>query len=518
MSKRKTRFVWWSGVFMVTLLAGWTLLPASRTFTEKNAKAAFGELLTAEPTPVVQIQFPYNINTDIIEKRENNLGTITQADGMAVIQSGASANSAAHLLSRIPVKYNPGQGASVPFTALFTAGAAGSIQVGGVAEVGDGLLFGFNGTAFSILQRKAGGPEIQTLTITTGAVTATGDITINVDSVAKVVAVTSGDSVRQVAVKIADAAFNDTGLGWTTFVNNSTIIFKAWSDGNKAGTFSLVDTDTTGTVGSFAETVAGAATTLSWIAQTAWNKDKFDGTGSSGVTLDPTKGNVYKIQYQWLGFGDIDFSIENPTTKELVLVHRIEYSNANIVPSLQNPTLPLHIMAKNTSNTTNLTVKTSSMAGFTEGRIIEQSLLNSMENDIANLGTTELPILSIKNNVVHQVKINRVRVRPEFLSLATESTKPIVFRIKLNPTLTGTPAFTDVSAATSVVATDVAASGITGGREFLTIVLGKTDSKLIALHELDKALNPGDVISVTAQATSGSNQEVDVSLTWAELF
>ena len=485
---------------------------------ETSTKSAFSELVTVEPTPVVQLQFPYNINADIIESRENNAGTITQADGMAVLQSGASANSAAHLLSRVPVKYNPGQGAVVRFTALFTTGVANSLQIAGVAEVGDGFMFGYNGTAFSILRRETGAPEIQTLTITTGAVTATGNITINLDGVSKLVGVTSGDSVREVAVKIADADFSDTGLGWSTFVNNATVIFKAWSDGNKAGAFSLVDTDTTGTVGSFAETVAGASTTNNWIAQASWNRDAFDGNGASGVTLDPTKGNVYEIRYQWLGFGAVDFSIENPTTKELVLVHRIEYANANTVPSLQNPTLPLHVMSKNTSNATNLTVKTSSMGGFVEGRETEQSLLNSKENDITNLTTTELPLLSIKDNVVHQGKINRVRVRPEFVSLATEGTKPIIFRIKVNPTLTGTPAFTDVNAATSVVSTDVAASGLTGGREVLAVVLGKADSGIIPLHELNRAINPGDITTVTAQATSGSNQEVNVSLTWAELF
>ena len=485
---------------------------------QEDEKTAFGELAIAEPTPTVQLQFPYNINTDIIEKRENNAGTITQADGMAVMQSGASANSAAHLLSRIPIKYNPGQGVVVRFTALFTTGVANSIQVAGVGEVGDGLFFGYNGTAFSILRREKGVPEIQTLTVTTGAVTATGNITINLDGVAKLVAVTSGDSAREVAVKIADADFSDTGLGWSATVNNATVIFKAWSDGNKVGTFSLVDTDTTGAVGSFAETVAGVSTTNNWTAQASWSEDTFDGNGPSDVTLDPTKGNVYQIRYQWLGFGLISFYIEDPDDGEYHVVHRIKYANANTEPSLQNPTLPLHIMSKNTSNTTNLTVKTSSMAGFVEGKNAELSVLHAESNNITNLTTTELPILSIKNRIVHQSTLNRVEVKPEFLALATESTKPIIFRIRLNPTLTGTPAFGDVDAATSVMATDTAASGVTGGREFLTTVLGKTDSEIIPLHDLDKRLVPGDVLVITAEATSGSGQEVTVSLSWNELF
>lgn len=484
---------------------------------DPGQKSAFDELLIAEPFPIVQLQFPYNINTDIVEKRENNLGTITQADSMAVMQSGAGANSAAHLLSKIPVKYGPGQGALVRFTALFTAGVANSIQLAGIGEVGDGLFFGFNGTAFSILRREQGKPEVQTLTIAAGAAGATGNITINLDGVAKLVAVTLGDSVREVAVKIADADFSDTGLGWSATVHNSTVIFKAWSDGNKAGTFSLVDTDATGVTGTLAETVAGASTTDEWVAQTSWNEDKADGTGELPV-LDPTKGNVFQIRYQWLGFGLISFAIEHPDDGGYHVVHTLRFANANTVPSLQNPTLPLHIMAKNTSNTSNLTIKTGSMAGFVEGRKADASLLNGRSNSITNLTTTELPILSIKDNLVHQSEINRVRVRPEFVSLATESSKPIIFRIRLGPTLTGTPAFTDVDAATSVVSTDIAATGLTGGREVFATVLGKADSEIIDFHALDKELGPGEHITITAEAVSGTNQEVSVSATWGELF
>ncbi len=487
---------------------------------EKDQKTAFDEVLVAEVTPVVQLQFPYNINTDIIEERENNLGSITQSGGVAVLQCGASANSAAHMLSRVPVKYEPGQGGLVRFTVIFTSGASNSIQVAGIGDVGDGFFFGCNGPTFSILRREQGKPEIQTLTVSAGAPDASGTITINLDSVSKTLELVQTDTAREVAVKIADTDFSDTGLGWSATVNNATVIFKAWSDGDKAGTFSLVDTDSTGAAGSFAETVAGVSTTNNWVAQASWNVDVMDGSGPSAMTLDSTKGNVYQIAYQWLGFGMITYSIEDSETGDFQPVHRIKYANTATTPSLQNPTLPLHIMSKNTSNTSNLTIKTGSMAGFVEGRIPDLGILHAKSNNITNLTTTELPILSVKNKVVYQSTINRVRIEPLFLSLATESTKPIIFRVRLNPTLTGTPAFADVSANTSVTSFDTAASGITAatGRELFTTVLGKADSEIIDFTQLKRTLNPGDVLVVTAEATSGSSQEVTVSLTWEELF
>jgi hypothetical protein len=483
----------------------------------EDHKAAFGELLVAEPTPVVQLQFPYNINADLIESRENASGSVTQADNMAVIQSGGSSNSAAHMLSHKPLKYDPGQGALVRFTALFTSGASNSVQLAGIGDVGDGLFLGFNGTAFSILRRRLGGPEIQTVSVTNGAPDASGNITITLDGQTRVVAVTQTDTAREVAVKIADADWTDVGLGWTAYVNNATVILKSWSAGNKSGTMSFADTDSTGVTASLAETLAGASVSNEWVAQGSWNLDPADGTGTL-PTLDPTKGNVYQIRYQWLGFGLITFAIENPTTGKFVDVHQIRYANANTVPSLQNPTLPLHIMSKNTSNGSNLTVKTSSMAGFVEGRVVETPLQRAASGSNGAVTDTEIPIISIKNDIIHQSKLNRVQIRPEYLSVATDATKPVIIRLRLNPTLTGTPNFTAFDAAVSTVSIDTGASGLTGGEDILTILLGKADSDLIFLNEFTERLHPGDILTVTAEAISGSGHEADVALSWGELF
>lgn len=481
--------------------------------------SAFNELLVAEPQTLVHLQFPYNINTEIVEARENNLGSVTQDEGMAVVQSGAAANSAAHMLSKHPLRYTPGQGALARFTALFTTGVPDSLQIIGVGEVGDGLFFGYNGAAFSILRRTFGRPEVQTLTISAGAGTATGNITINLDGVAKVVAVEIGDSAREVAVKIADADFSDTGLGWSADVDNATVIFRAWSAGDKAGAFTLDDSgDTTGAAGTFDETIVGVATTNEWVTQTAWNRDNADGTGLLPV-IDFTKGNVFQIRYQWLGYGFLEFSIEHPEDGKFRTVHVIPYANANTMPSFQNPTLPLHMMAWNNANTSNLTIKSSSMAGITEGnKPNAQGFSHGDSNSITDLDTTERPIISLKNNLIHQSKLNRVRIEPGFVTLATESTKPAIFRLRIDPTLTGTPAFTDSDAATSVSSVDTAASGLTGGRVIFTIVLGKTDSQIVNLATINKMLNPGEMLTVTAEAVSGSNQEVTVGLDWNELF
>lgn len=46
------------------------------------------------------------------------------------------------------------------------------------------------------------------------------------------------------------------------------------------------------------------------ISRNDWNKDKLDGTGSSGINLDFTKANLFVIDLQWLGVGRVRFGVQ----------------------------------------------------------------------------------------------------------------------------------------------------------------------------------------------------------------
>jgi hypothetical protein len=270
-------------------------------------------------------------------------------------------------------------------------------------------------------------------------------------------------------------------------------------------------------VGAFAETVAGISPTDTVVAQTSWNKDKAAGVETL-PSLTFTNGNVFQIQYGWLGFDGIQFFIKHPETLIWTLVHVIEYADSATIPSIDNPTLPLCIIAKNTSNATDIVVESSSLAGFVEGMDVDLGFLNSAENGITNLGGTELPILTVRNKHVFQGKLNRARIAPLYLALATLSTKPVIFRIRSGATLTGSPSFSDVDTNTSIVSTDTSASGVSGGNILLTTVLGKESTEIIDLTPLRARLFPGESITITGEAASGTNQEVNVSFTWDELL
>ena len=188
-------------------------------------------------------------------------------------------------------------------------------------------------------------------------------MTITLDGTAETVALSGAGSntLSQTAHEIADHDYGSVGnRGWDAFAIGTTVIFRARDTGDKSSTFSFVDTDTTGVTGSFAETVAGVVATADWTAQTDWNIDKANNTGAL-PTIDFTKGNVFAIRFQFLGFGAIQYFIEHPTTGQFCLVHINRYANTNTRPSLNDPSMPLCIEAANSGNTSSLTVKSASV-------------------------------------------------------------------------------------------------------------------------------------------------------------
>jgi hypothetical protein len=117
-------------------------------------KTVFGNLLVDEPFPVLQKEFSYTLNTQVVSTTTTGSGTVTQATSFANIASGAAINSSAQLVSKRTIRYRPGQGSRTTFGCIFAAGAAGNTQIAGIGNPTDGLFFGFNGTSFGILHRN----------------------------------------------------------------------------------------------------------------------------------------------------------------------------------------------------------------------------------------------------------------------------------------------------------------------------------------------------------------------------
>lgn len=477
-----------------------------------DSKTAFNEILTGELTPIFQGDFSYNINDKLWDIFANG-GTASVDSNRLKISTGAAANQSAAVASKVPLKYHPGQGAVARFTRLFSTGVANSEQISGIGDTSNGFFFGYNGAIFSILRRQGGSHEIRTLTVTTKSTTAE-NITITLDGNAdNTVAVTDATTtdVTTTANEIAAHDFSGLGGGWDAHADGAKVIFISYSSSVQTDSYSLSGATTA--VGTFAQTLAGVAPTDSWVAQTAWSDDK----GADAEILpvmDWTKGNVFQIRYQWLGYGMVSFWVENPVTGIFICVHKIQYANANTLPSIDTPTLPLYSSVINISNTSDIIGYSASMAGFVEGRTLDSDVHHGIDATRSGI-TIEVPVLTIQNKRFYQGKENRVRVKITYISASTDGTKTAKIRFYLNPTLTSA-SFSDIDTNNSVVGVDTSAITFSGGDPQFTVGLAKVDSFSLGIAESVFILNPGDKLTITG--ASSSSTEVTASLNWEELF
>ena len=376
--------------------------------------SAFGEQLVAEMTPQVQLKFPYkeSVSDEFVTDLSTNGGTITQGDAMLIASSSTTNNGSGLAESKIPIRYNSGQGGCIRFTAIFTAGVANSRQEAGAGDEENSLCVGYIGADFGIIHRK--------------------------------------NSVQHIHL------------------------------------------------------------------QDEFNVDKLDGTGKSGMTIDKTKLNVFQIEFQYLGAGMITFSIENPVTGRFFEFHRLVYANQNIVPSLYNPTMPLRLLAENTGNTTDITIKSASMAGFVQGIDTHYGVTHSVDALKPILASTETNVLSVRSKASLTGGItNRVRSQLIALSFSNEGTKDVTIRLYGNADVT-TPVYSDVNSGGSTLEYDTAGTFVSGAHKILTFAIAKNSSDKVFLQELGLMLSPNDTFTVTADSASSS--DVSVGEIFKELF
>jgi hypothetical protein len=90
--------------------------------------------------------------------------------------------------------------------------------------------------------------------------------------------------------------------------------------------------------------------TTTRVAQEDWNVDKLDGTGLSGITLNPSKAEILWMDIEWLGVGTvrIGFVIDGK------FIHCHSFHHANIIEStyITTASLPVRYEIANTGITT----------------------------------------------------------------------------------------------------------------------------------------------------------------------
>ena len=369
--------------------------------------SSFGELSVSELSPAGQGDFIYNINTNIFKTLTYSSGTVTQANGEASVNSGVNITGSADLALRRNLKYRPGMGSLARLTCMFDTAISGNVQLAGIGNPESGYYFAYYGTSFGIIHNETSQREIRKLTVTTGA--GTGNVTVTLNGIAVTVPITGGSNTVQTAYLLSQYDYSGVGTGWSADAVSSSVYFISSRAASLNGTYSVANNSI---VGSFSSILTGSVGTQTFIPQTSWNIDRCDGGASggpnpSGFTINPQKGNVYQIGFQYLGFGNAFFGIESSVTGRMIPVHAIKNTNARTTPVLKNPQGTARVVSANIGATTSVSPKTLSMAVFTEGMIKKLDPRFGYSTTYNNVSSaTYLALFTIKANTVFNNQTN----------------------------------------------------------------------------------------------------------------
>ena len=471
-----------------------------RNVSAADQKTAFGELSVAEPTPITQMAANYGIPSKAFEFSVG-AGVSSSSDTLFVADSGAQTNSLATILTNRQMLYRPGQGSMARLTALFDTPKEGNQQFAGFITATDSFAVGYQDLVFGIIHTHDGQVEIQKLQVT-GAAAGSEDATITVNGTAFTVPLTVG-TVQHNAFEIASSLnAQATGVDFTS--NDDTVTsVDVLALPNGAFAFSSATA-----VAAWTQIAEGVEPTEDFTPQTSWNKNVFS-------SLDPTKGNVFKISFQYLGFGAIDFEAEDPETGDFFMLHQIKYANENITPSLSNPTLRAGWLSRNTTNDTSIKVKGASVGLFNEGQVEVTEEPRGFSNTQTGVDSTQTNIFTIRNRIEFGGIRNRAETIPLALSAFTDGTKGAILELRRNATISGDLDFSyaDEADSTSEIATN--AGAVTGGDLLMVISVG-TSSFPVDLKVLGIRLFPNDTLTVSMAVISGPVAEMTATVTHVE--
>lgn len=240
------------------------------------------------------------------------------------------------------------------------------------------------------------------------------------------------------------------------------------------------------------------------VPQSAWNKDKLDGSGRSQVALDFTLSQIFGIDMQWLGVGRVRMGIQ--VNGHFYYCH--EFNNANKNPSsyMTTANLPLRYEIATigpTSAPSTMKQICSSIAseGGTElasGRFFS---IGNKTNTISV--TTQRPILTIRPSLIFNSLENRGYLLP--LGLVIRGVTNDAYVEVIRNGVLGNAVFAAVSANNSIAEYDVAANTITGGEVIFNSYVSSGAGAISAIDS--KTIFPPDVIG-------GVLSNFSLSLNW----
>lgn len=475
--------------------------------TNGGQRTAFNESEVVAPKPFIEGAGTYNLIPANFRQFTAASGSVAAENRLFKCSTGTSVGGYGALQSFRATPHRAGQGVRARFSGFFSSSVANSWQGIGFLSVGEEMSFGYNGTSFGLWHRYGGLPEVRTITITASA-SGSETLTLTLNSVAYSIPVTSGTeeyNASEVAAWMNDSTNQSV---WGADQLGDTVIFNTLSDGPKSGTYSASSSGTlTGTI---AQDTAGVTKTSDFVAQESWNIDTF-------ADLDPSKGNIYQIQYQNMGFGCIVYSVLDGSTGLFREVHRVRWPNTSTSIGIPNPSMRIGLYCVSLGSTTNLNVYASSLSVSVEG--IDNRTRNPRgdSNTLSVTTTNETQLLALRNRRTYNGYNNQITIMPLLVSVTNESTRDAIVRIRATTASVTGQVFEAVG---SNLVGDTSKNSITysTGRDLVKEPVEPGGKAVIDLEGLMVNQPPSLLLTITVErvSTGGSNTNFTATINWYE--
>lgn len=470
-------------------------------------KSAFGESVALPVLTEIMTSCAYGVIDDRNETFSATGGSVDTEDNLFRCQTGTSIGGYGVLRTKHAIVYHAGQAIRSRFTGMFTAGVPLSLQFAGLFSLTETLAFGYDGDSFGIIYESHGRAECRELEVTAaagGAESAT--ITFDGDAAtANLTATTAAGNAFEIARDLnADATL---GAKWNFFQNDGHVVAISKSVGPKSGTYSFSSSTATATI---TQQKAGVAKTSNNIPREQWNMN-------AHMVIDPTKINIYEVDYGYLGSSAITFSVYDNEAGHFVPVHRMESKNQTKT-NLGNPNLKVGWTAASLgSSGTNLIVKGASacIQKVSQEHEIEVGA-RAVESSKTGVDTNLINLITVRNRGHYGYLYNLGEILAVSASINNDHNKAIRVEFLKDATLGGVCNFTYANKNDSILEYDTSGTTVTGGELIDSFLVGATSSENFNIFGVLEPLAPRETLTIAVKTVSGTGAAVDCALAWKE--
>lgn len=205
------------------------------------------------------------------------------------------------------------------------------------------------------------------------------------------------------------------------------------------------------------------------IRQVDWNADRLDGTGTSALTLDLSRGNIFQISFTWYGYGVIEYQVgmlDTNNRQRIITVHRESIDGST---SIEQPNLPIRAHAENGATASAFNLYVGGRQYSVVGRYVPSERRTSVSRElVGSIGTSSTPMLTVRR------KSDFLDVPLRVSGVDAIVSDSAMLEIWLNATVATASygAIAGVAAGETAIERDVSSSTISGGVLLYATLIG----------------------------------------------